>query len=120
MGKTILVVDDSPTLRLQLRSLLEGKGFDVLEAADGVLGLQTAKASNADLLIVDVEMPNMNGLEMIAEVRRLPKYKKMPIFVLTTEPRSQKERKESGAAAWIIKPFNSEFLLRAINKVLGL
>src|SRR5882757_5157018 len=85
LTRTILVVDDSRTIRQQTRVLLEGHGFRVTEAGNGMEGLEEAKKGVVDLIIVDVNMPAMNGLDMIAHVRQLPGYAKVPIFVLTTE-----------------------------------
>jgi two-component system, chemotaxis family, chemotaxis protein CheY len=121
MNKRILIVDDSATVRQQLQVLLRGNGFGVLEAEDGKQGLATATREDVDMLIVDVNMPNMNGIEMVAEVRKLPKHQKTPIFMLTTESTKSVMAmgKTAGATAWIIKPFRPEMLLKGIERVLA-
>ncbi len=122
MAKTILVVDDSATVRQQVRSFLQTNEFTVIEGSNGVEGLAAAKTTQADLVMVDVNMPMMNGIEMIAELRKLPGYEKTPIFVLTTESTTAmaQKGKEAGATAWLVKPFKPELVLKGIQKVLGL
>ena len=121
MAKSILVVDDSSIARKQLRTFLEQQGFKVSEANNGAAGLDTAKGNPYDLLIVDVNMPVMDGIQMISEVRKLPAYKRTPIFVLTTESadRLALKGKVAGATAWIVKPFNPTVLRKGIKKVLN-
>jgi two-component system chemotaxis response regulator CheY len=120
LTRTILVVDDSRTIRQQTRVLLEGHGFRVTEAGNGIEGLEEARKELVDLIIVDVNMPAMNGLDMIAHVRELPGYAKIPIFVLTTEASGEIVRrgKAVGATAWVVKPFKPEVLIPAIRSVL--
>ena len=120
-NKTILIVDDSATVRRQLHSLLGDNGYGVVEAEDGKKGLETAASEQVDMFIVDVNMPVMNGIEMVSRVRALPQYQKTPIFMLTTESTKavMSRGKEAGATAWIIKPFRSEILLKGIARVLG-
>jgi two-component system chemotaxis response regulator CheY len=117
----ILIVDDSSMLRDMLTYALNEGGYeDISEAVDGVEGLNIAKKIQHDLLIVDYNMPNMNGIEMISEVKKLSNYKNIPIFMLTTE-RSEslkQEAKQAGATGWIAKPFVPEQLLKAVNTVL--
>lgn len=122
MAKTILIVDDSTTVRQQLRIFLSDNGFTVVEGVDGVDGLEKARAHTVDMMIVDINMPRMGGIELVQEVRKLAQYGQTPIFFLTTE-NSQELRahgKSVGATAWIIKPFNPDVLLKGVNKVLGL
>jgi two-component system chemotaxis response regulator CheY len=121
MGKRILVVDDSTTVRQQLHTLLTSHGFGVAEAEDGEQGLAAAATEQADLLIVDVNMPRMNGIRMVEEVRKLPAYQKTPIFMLTTESTKSVMAlgKAAGATAWIIKPFRPEILVKGIERVLA-
>lgn len=118
----LLIVDDSTMLRDMLTYALNEGGYsDVDEAVDGVEGLNKAKATEYDLIISDVNMPNMDGLTMIAEVRQLPNYAKKPILVLTTE-RSEDIKakgKAAGATGWIVKPFVPDKLLKAVNTVLS-
>jgi len=118
----LLIVDDSTMLRDMLTYALNEGGYtDVTEAVDGVDGLEKAKKTTFDLIISDVNMPNMDGLTMIGEVRKLPQYAKTPILVLTTERGDdmKAKRKQSGATGWIVKPFVPDQLLKAVNIVLS-
>jgi two-component system, chemotaxis family, chemotaxis protein CheY len=114
----ILIVDDSSTSRQQLRVVLESAGHAVAEADDGARGLAEAKRGPFDLIIADVNMPQMNGIDMIREVRKLLMHERTPIFVLTTEGRPDVARsgKAAGANAWIVKPFSAGNLLAAVSK----
>ena len=117
---TILVVDDSINMLQQLEVFLSGEGFEVSRATNANEGLEKARGAAYDLCIVDVNMPGMNGLEMIRELRTYEGYAETPVFVLTTE--STKDLlalgKEVGATAWIVKPFKQEIMLKGIRKVL--
>ncbi len=118
--KTILIVDDSATVRQMLTLTLTGGGFNVVAAENGAEGLAAAKKQKADLVISDVNMPVMTGLQMIAEIRKLPSYAKTPIFVLTTESGARvAEGKAVGASAWIVKPFKPESLLAGVKRATG-
>lgn len=121
MDKLVLIVDDSLIVRQQLRTVLEGDGFRVIEADSGEAGLAQAQTNNADMMIIDVNMPGMNGLEMLGEVRQLSDHKRTPAFILTTESSATliKQGKKVGATAWIVKPFKPEILLKGIRKVLS-
>jgi len=117
----LLIVDDSTMLRDMLSYALNEGGYnDVIEAIDGVDGLEKAKASSFDLIITDVNMPNMDGLTFIQELRKLPEYSKTPILVLTTERSDEMKSKGKsvGATGWIVKPFVPDQLLKAVNIVL--
>ena len=118
---TILTVDDSTSMRQMVSFTLKQSGFDVVEAADGVEGLQKAQSTQFNLVITDVNMPKMNGIELVKELRGLPEYKFTPILLLTTEAGidKKKEGKEAGATGWLVKPFNPDKLLSTIKKVLG-
>lgn len=118
---TILVVDDSSSMRQMLSFTLKSEGHDVTEAEDGVIALNAAKGKNYDLVLADVNMPNMDGISLISELRKLPGYKGTPLLMLTTESASDKKQsgKNAGATGWIVKPFNSEQLLAVINRALG-
>ncbi|MEO7328427.1 MAG: response regulator [Minicystis sp.] len=120
MTQRILIVDDSATIRGQLGALLSANGYEVIEAEDGVSGLEAAQREDVDMLIVDVNMPRMNGIEMIKEVRALERLAHTPIFMLTTEATKgvMAQGKSAGATAWIIKPFRPEILLKGIARVL--
>ena len=120
MGHCILTVDDSSTMRQMITFTLKGAGFDVLEAGDGVEGLEVAKGKKLSLIITDVNMPRMDGITLVQRLRALPEFKFTPILVLTTESdASMKQKgKEAGATGWIVKPFSPEKLLDVVNKVL--
>ncbi len=117
----ILAVDDSASMRQMVTFTLKGAGFDVVEAADGVEALGKAKSQTFDLVISDVNMPKMDGLTLIKELRKLPAFKFIPMLMLTTESTADKkqEGRAAGATGWIVKPFNPEQLLATIKKVLG-
>ncbi|MEE2960785.1 MAG: response regulator [Myxococcota bacterium] len=118
LAKTILVVDDQSVVRNKLRNILEPVGHTILEAVDGGDGLNLARNNDAiDLIITDMNMPNMSGLELIEEVRMLPLHTKTPIFVLTTEgsPVVSGRGRQAGATAWIIKPVNKNLLIQGIE-----
>ncbi len=118
---TILAVDDSASMRQMVAFTLKGAGHDVVEATDGVDALSKAKGRKFDLVISDVNMPNMDGITLIRELRSLPAFKFTPILMLTTESTADKkqEGKQAGATGWIVKPFNPDQLLATIRKVLG-
>ena len=118
---TILAVDDSASLRQMVVFTLKSAGHDVTEAADGQEGLNAAKAGKFDLVVTDVNMPVMDGISMIKELRTLPDYKFTPLLMLTTEsaPEKKAQGKDAGATGWIVKPFDPDKLLSVINKVLG-
>lgn len=116
----ILAVDDSATMRQMVVMTLKDAGYDVVDAADGESALQLAKSKSFNLVLTDVNMPNMDGIALIRELRALPGYKFTPILTLTTESASEKkqEGKAAGATGWIVKPFNPEQLLATVKKVL--
>ncbi len=117
----LLIVDDSTMLRDMLSYALNEGGYnDVTEAVDGVDGLEKAKTTTFDLIITDVNMPNMDGLTLVNELRKLPEYAKRPILVLTTERSDdmKSKGKAAGATGWIVKPFVPDQLLKAVNIVL--
>ena len=117
---TILAVDDSASMRQMVTFTLKGAGHDVTEAVDGVEALEQAKAKKFDLVITDINMPNMDGIQLITELRGLDDYKFTPILTLTTESGADKKGagKAAGATGWIVKPFNPDQLLATVDKVL--
>ena len=119
-GPIILAVDDSASMRQMVRFTLEGAGYKVVQAADGIEALELARKSPADLVLTDVNMPRMDGLQLVRELRALDSYKFTPMLVLTTESGQEtKQRgKQAGATGWIVKPFNPEQLLATIARVL--
>ena len=120
MGKNILAVDDSASIRQMVSFTLKQSGFQVVEAEDGVKGFEAAQNHKIDLVLTDLNMPNMNGLELITKLRTLPQFKFIPILMLTTESDETKKMagKQAGATGWIVKPFNPEQLLKVIERVL--
>ncbi len=121
MSKTILSVDDSASVRQMVKLTLTGAGYQVIQANDGSEGLAKARASQVDMVMADLNMPVMNGLALIKELRQLPAYKGVPILFLTTESDGQlkAEAKAAGATGWITKPFQQEQLIAVVKKVLG-
>jgi two-component system chemotaxis response regulator CheY len=120
MPKKILFVDDSGSIRTLVKMILEEAGYAVTIGKDGLDALQYLDGTRFDLVITDLHMPRMNGLELIREIRKQKEYKFTPILFLTTETSSglKHEAKESGATGWITKPFDKEKLLQIIKKVL--
>jgi len=121
MTKSILSVDDSASMRQMVKLTLAGAGYQVAEAANGAEGLERAKGSIFDLVVTDLNMPVMDGLAFIRELRKLPAYRGVPIIFLTTESDGAKkqEAKAAGATGWITKPFQQDQLLAVAKKVLG-
>lgn len=119
--KKVLAVDDSATIRTSISFVLKQEGYDVVEAVDGVDGLAKAKEQKFNLVITDINMPNMDGIEMIKQLRTTEGYKFTPIIALTTESQGSKmqEGKAAGATGWIVKPFTSEKLLAIVKKIIG-
>jgi two-component system chemotaxis response regulator CheY len=114
-------VDDSASLRMAIRIALTGAGYAVTEAGDGVEGLAKAGAAQFDLIVTDLNMPNMDGLTMIRELRKQPAQAGVPIIFLTTESDAdmKAQAKEAGATGWLVKPFVPEQLVKVARKVLG-
>ena len=120
MAKTILIVDDSSSLRTVVRIALTRAGYDVLEAGDGVEGLkQLDAAPKVHLIVSDVNMPNMDGITFVTEVKKHPRHRFTPVIMLTTEGLDAKKEqgRAAGATAWITKPFNPPQLLDAVSKL---
>ena len=115
----ILAVDDSTSMRQMVSFILRGAGYDVVEAVDGYDALKAAKERKVNLVLTDVNMPNMDGISLIRELRALADYKFTPIIMLTTEAGEAKkmEGKAAGATGWIVKPFDPEKLVAVIKKV---
>jgi two-component system chemotaxis response regulator CheY len=120
MAKRILAVDDSPTMRQLVRVTLTRSGYDVVDAEDGSQGLTKATGEAFDLVLSDINMPVMNGLDLVRGLRKLAQYKFTPIVLVTTESQIEKkqEGKAAGATGWIVKPFEPEQLLAVVTKVL--
>ena len=121
MAKTILIVDDSSSLRTVVKMALVRAGYDVIEAGDGQQGLaQLDKAAKVNLIVSDVNMPNMDGITFVTELKKLARHKFTPVIMLTTEGQDAKKEqgRAAGARAWITKPFNPPQLLDAVSKLI--
>jgi len=119
MAKTIMVVDDSASLRQVVGIALKGAGYDVVEGCDGKDALTKLDGRKVNLIISDVNMPNMDGITFVKAVKQLPNYKFTPIIMLTTESQEGKkqEGQAAGAKAWVVKPFKPEQMLNAVSKL---
>jgi two-component system chemotaxis response regulator CheY len=120
MSAVILAVDDSASMRQMVKFTLESAGYKVVQAADGVEALELARTNTANLVLTDVNMPRMDGISLVRELRGLDQYKGVPMLVLTTESGTDTKMrgKQAGATGWIVKPFNPEQLLATIARVL--
>lgn len=120
MASVILAVDDSASMRQMVSFTLKGAGYDVVQAADGVEALDYARGHAVDLVLTDVNMPRMDGITLVRELRGLAGYRLTPMLVLTTESGQDRklQGKQAGATGWIVKPFNPEQLLATIARVL--
>jgi two-component system, chemotaxis family, chemotaxis protein CheY len=119
MSKRILAVDDSKTMRDMVSFTLKGAGYEVLVADDGVNALNALVGQEVDLIITDVNMPNMNGIELVQKLRSDPRFRATPILILTTESDDglKQQGRSAGATGWIVKPFVPEKLLKVVGKV---
>lgn len=120
MAKTILIVDDSASVRQVVSIALKSAGYDVIEGNDGADALKKLTGQKVHLIISDVNMPNMDGITFVKEVKKLADYKFTPIIMLTTESQEGKkqEGQAAGAKAWIVKPFQPDQMLDAVSKLI--
>lgn len=120
MAKTVMIVDDSASLRQVVSIALKSAGYDVLEGVDGKDALGKLTGQKIHLIVSDVNMPNMDGITLVQEVKKLPAYKFTPIIMLTTESGEDKKSagQAAGAKAWVVKPFKPEQLLTAVSKLI--
>ena len=121
MGKTIMTADDSASVRQMVSFTLKQNGYDVIEAVDGKDALQKLGGQKVDMLITDLNMPNLDGIGLIKAARALPSCKFIPIIMLTTESQDSRkqEGKAAGATGWVVKPFKPEQMIAVVKKVLG-
>jgi two-component system chemotaxis response regulator CheY len=121
MAKTILIVDDSTSLRQVINIALTGAGYDVIEACDGKDALSKLSGQKINLIISDVNMPNMDGLSMVKQIKQMPNYKFTPIIMLTTESQDHMKTagKDAGVKAWMVKPFKPDTMLNAVSKLVA-
>ena len=117
----VLAVDDSASMRSLVTYVLKQAGFDVVVVEDGQEALDYARHNTVDLVLTDIHMPNLNGIDLIKELRALPHYKFVPMLVLTTESGTKKKMqgRAAGATGWIVKPFDPAQLVSTIEKVLS-
>lgn len=117
----ILTVDDSRVIRDLVKAVLIENGHEVVTADDGVEGLNSVRAQQFDMILSDINMPNMSGISMVSKVRRIAGYEHTPIIMLTTESSDFKKdkAKNMGATGWLQKPFDPERLMKAVNKLVG-
>jgi len=120
MAKTILVVDDSASVRQVVSIALKGAGYEVIEGVDGKDALSKLTGQKVHLVISDVNMPNMDGITFVKELKQLPAYKFTPVIMLTTESQESKkqEGQAAGAKAWVVKPFQPAQMLAAVAKLI--
>jgi len=121
MSKTILVVDDSNSIRQVVAMTLRSKGYEVVEGCDGKDAMKHLDGKKIHLIVSDLNMPNMDGLTFVKEVKKLAAYKFVPIIMLTTESDSAKkaEGQAAGLKAWMVKPFQPEQMLAAVTKLIA-
>ncbi len=121
MTKTIMTADDSASVRQCVRIALTDAGYNVIEAVDGQDALDKFQATTPDMLLFDVNMPNVDGIEAIRRVRQTPSGKFIPALLLTTESDESMKQKgrQAGATGWLVKPFNKDKLVAVVKKVLG-
>lgn len=115
----VLVVDDSATVRQQVTAALTQAGLDVDEAADGLAGAKRIRSGGISCVVCDVNMPNMNGIEMVEDVKSDAQFASLPIIMLTTEGAKEliQKAKAAGACGWIVKPFKADMLVAAVKKL---
>jgi two-component system chemotaxis response regulator CheY len=120
MAKTIMIVDDSASMRQVVGIALKGAGYDVLEGRDGKDALAKLTGQKVHLIISDVNMPNMDGIAFVTEMKKLSAYKFTPVIMLTTESQESKklQGQAAGAKAWMVKPFQPAQMLNAVAKLI--
>lgn len=121
MAKCILAVDDSPSIRQMVTFTLKNAGYDIISASDGLAGLKEANSHRVDLVLTDQNMPGMDGLTLIRELRQLPAYRATPILMLTTEAGDdmKAQGRAAGASGWMVKPFDPQKLVDVVRKLPG-
>lgn len=121
MAKTILAVDDSASIRQMVSFTLKSAGYDVIEAVDGMDGLDKARTKGVNLILTDQNMPRMDGLTLIKTLRGMPQYASTPILMLTTESSDamKSQGRAAGATGWLVKPFDPQKLIEVVRKVIG-
>ncbi|MFQ5500562.1 MAG: response regulator [Candidatus Zixiibacteriota bacterium] len=121
MSKTVMTVDDSASMRQMISFTLQDASYNVIEAEDGLVALSKLQGCVLDLIITDLNMPRLDGMQLIRKIRSIPACKFIPVVMLTTESQRVKvqEAKASGATGWIVKPFKPAQLLAVVKKLIG-
>ena len=121
MAKTVITVDDSASIRQMVSFTLKSAGYEVVEAVDGMDGLEKAKGKSFNLVLTDQNMPRMDGLSLIKSLRGMPSYRSVPILMLTTESSDtmKSQGRAAGATGWLVKPFDPQKLIEVVKKVIG-
>lgn len=121
MEKTVLAIDDSASIRQMVSFTLKSSGYSVIEAVDGVDGLDKARGKTVNLVLTDQNMPRMDGLTLIKSLRGMAQYKSVPILMLTTESSDamKAQGRAAGATGWLVKPFDPQKLIEVVKKVIG-
>ncbi len=121
MEKTVLAIDDSASIRQMVSFTLKSSGYSVIEAVDGVDGLDKARGKTVNLVLTDQNMPRMDGLTLIKSLRGMTQYKSVPILMLTTESSDamKAQGRAAGATGWLVKPFDPQKLVEVVKKVIG-
>lgn len=121
MSKKILIVDDSSMVRLVVRKAANKEGYEVFEASNGQEGLEVLIKNHVDLILSDINMPVMDGLEMVRKIKENDSLKYIPIVMLTTEQSDdlKQQGRELGVKAWMVKPFNESTFIKAMMKLIG-
>ena len=121
MAKTVLTVDDSASIRQMVSFTLKSAGYEVVEAVDGMDGLEKAKGQSFNLVLTDQNMPRMDGLSLLKSLRGMPGYRTVPILMLTTESSDtmKSQGRAAGATGWLVKPFDPQKLIEVVKKVIG-
>ncbi|MBF0398600.1 MAG: response regulator [Desulfobacterales bacterium] len=121
MPKSILIVDDAASMRGLVAMTLRNAGYNVFEASDGKDALSKISQNKVNMVVTDLNMPNMNGIEFIKALKTNPSHKFLPVVMLTTESEESKKKQgqEAGAKAWIVKPFKPDTMLAVVKKIIG-
>lgn len=121
MKRCVLVVDDAQTMRGLISMTLKNAGYDVIEAGDGVEALEKMAKTRVHMVMADMNMPNMNGIEMLKRIKANPGTRFIPVVILSTmsDPESKRQGQEAGAKAWIVKPFKPATVVSVVKKVIG-
>lgn len=121
MAKTVLCIDDSTTIRLLVKKTLEPLGYTVLEAENGQTGVDKASQTAVDFVLVDVNMPVMNGFECVKALKSRPALAKIPVVFLTTESSDEKKTlgRQLGVSGWMVKPFEADALVKIVRMLAG-